>query len=231
MMQWSGPGAAPGWAWFVGAAVVVIVMLWLLRQPHPRAGAVDDAAAILAGRLARGEIDAAEHARMRAALGTPEQGVVRRRLAIVIALGLAIVVALGVLVGGDPRLPFGSGGVDGAPGPGAPGFVAGTVAAPRVVKIAGTDQLRFAPDVVPIVVGETVTFQITNFGLQVHEFMVGPAADVAADAPGTPEVADIGMMGAKALTYRFSGPGPFAFACHAPGHFEAGMKGTITIRP
>ena len=54
MMQWSGPGAAPGLAWFVGAAVVVIIMLWLLRQPHPRAGAVDDAAAILAGRLARG---------------------------------------------------------------------------------------------------------------------------------------------------------------------------------
>lgn len=25
MMQWSGPGAAFSWAWFVGAAVLVIV--------------------------------------------------------------------------------------------------------------------------------------------------------------------------------------------------------------
>lgn len=231
MMQWSGPGAAFGWAWFVGAAVLIIVVLWLLMQASPRAGAVGDAPAILAGRLARGEIDAAEYARMRAVLGAPERGLVRRRLAIVAVIGLVIVVALGLLFGSGPRLPFGSSVVDGAPGPGAPGFVAGTVAAPRVVRIAGTDQLRFAPDVVPIVAGETITFQVTNFGMQVHEFMVGPAADVAADAPGTPEVADIGMMGDKALTYTFNGPGPFAFACHAPGHFEAGMKGTITIQP
>jgi len=61
--------------------------------------------------------------------------------------------------------------------------------------------------------------------------MVGPAADVAADTAGTPEVADIAMMQTKALTYMFSGPGPFAFACHAPGHYEAGMEGTIGVVP
>jgi plastocyanin len=46
---------------------------------------------------------------------------------------------------------------------------------------------------------------------------------------GTPEVADIGMMQTKSVTYTFTGSGPFAFACHAPGHFEAGMRGTIAI--
>ena len=46
---------------------------------------------------------------------------------------------------------------------------------------------------------------------------------------GTPEVADIGMMQTKSVTYTFDGSGPYAFACHEPGHYEAGMKGTITI--
>jgi uncharacterized cupredoxin-like copper-binding protein len=68
-------------------------------------------------------------------------------------------------------------------------------------------------------------------GLATHEFMVGPASDVATDTEGTPEVADIGMMQTKSVTYTFTGSGPFAFACHAPGHFEAGMRGTIQIVP
>lgn len=48
-------------------------------------------------------------------------------------------------------------------------------------------------------------------------------------APSAPEIADIGMMQTKTLTYTFSGPGPFGFACHVAGHFEAGMQGTITV--
>ena len=116
-----------------------------------------------------------------------------------------------------------------APGPGESGFVAGTPAAPRVVRIAATPQLRFQPDVVTIQAGETITFEVTTMGPTVHEFMVGLAADVAADTAGTPEVADIGMMQTGSVTYTFTGAGPFAFACHAPGHYEAGMTGTITI--
>ena len=115
--------------------------------------------------------------------------------------------------------------------PGAAGFVTGTVASPRIVQIVAGPSLRFYPDVVPVVMGETITFEVTTMGYTAHEFMVGPAVDVAADAAGTPEVGDIGMMGTKSVTYTFDGPGPFTFACHAPGHYEAGMKGTIRIQP
>jgi uncharacterized cupredoxin-like copper-binding protein len=87
------------------------------------------------------------------------------------------------------------------------------------------------PDAVPVKQGETVTFEVTTMGPTVHEFMVGPAADVAADKPGTPEIEDIGMMGTRSLTYTFDGPGPYAFACHATGHYEAGMTGTIALVP
>jgi uncharacterized cupredoxin-like copper-binding protein len=115
--------------------------------------------------------------------------------------------------------------------PGSPGFVAGTPTSPRVVSIIATGDLRFVPDTVTVKVGETVTFEVTSMGMAEHEFQLGPAADVAADKQETPEVADIGMMETKSLTYTFSGPGPFAFACHEPGHYEAGMAGTIVMVP
>jgi uncharacterized cupredoxin-like copper-binding protein len=128
------------------------------------------------------------------------------------------------MVGGRPgsRTP---------PAPGSPGFVAGTAASPRVVQIFATAQLRFVPDAVIVKQGETVTFEVTSMGPTIHEFMVGPAADVAADTPGTPEIEDIGMMGTRSLTYTFDGLGPYAFACHATGHYEAGMVGTIVVVP
>jgi len=115
--------------------------------------------------------------------------------------------------------------------PGETGFVAGTSAAPRVVQVTAGPGLAFYPSTIPVVRGETVTFLVTTMGPSTHEFMVGPADAVAADAAGTAEVSDIGMMQTKALTTTFDGPGPYAFACHVPGHYEAGMRGAIAVLP
>lgn len=115
------------------------------------------------------------------------------------------------------------------PQPGQSGFVAGTTAAPRIVHVIAGPGDVFTPSTISVAKGETVTFVVTTMGPAVHEFMLGPAADVAADREGSPEVADIGMMQTKQLTYTFTGSGPYAYACHAPGHFEAGMRGTITV--
>jgi plastocyanin len=120
---------------------------------------------------------------------------------------------------------------DAQPGPGWPGFVPGTSASPRVVEIVATPGLRFVPDIVAVKQGETLTFEVTSMGPLAHEFMVGLGADVAADRPGTPEIADLPMMGTRSVTYTFDGPGPYAFACHAPGHYEAGMTGAIAVVP
>lgn len=109
------------------------------------------------------------------------------------------------------------------------GLVLGTVAAPRVVEIATDNTLTFFPNVIAVGEGETVTFDITNNGDAVHEFMLGPVDDAFADTEGTPEVADIAQGETKSLTFTFDGPGPYAFACHAPGHFEAGMLGYIVV--
>ena len=134
------------------------------------------------------------------------------------------------MMGGSGMMGGTSTGRPAAPGPGEAGFVAGTPASPRLVRVIATPQLRFVPNVVTVQAGETITFEVTAIGPIVHEFMVGPAADVAEDKGGTPEIADIGMMQTKALTYTFTGSGPFAFACHATGHYEAGMSGTIAVQ-
>ncbi|HVD02138.1 MAG TPA: plastocyanin/azurin family copper-binding protein [Candidatus Dormibacteraeota bacterium] len=133
--------------------------------------------------------------------------------------------------GPGEMMGFGAANFGSAPAPGAPGFVAGTVSAPRVVRLIASDALRFYPDDVTVKQGETISFEVTTMGMRSHEFMVGPAADVAGDKAGTSEVADIVMMQTKSLTYTFDAAGPFAFACHAPGHYEAGMRGTIVVLP
>ena len=108
-------------------------------------------------------------------------------------------------------------------------FTPGTVDSPRVVDLTADDELKFFPNVVPVVEGETVTFNVTTGGQAIHEFMLGPEAVAFADTAGTPEIADIGPGQTKSLTFTFDGPGPYAFACHEPGHFEAGMRGYIVV--
>jgi plastocyanin len=163
-----------------------------------------------------------------------------------IAAGIVLITAAAALGSGPGSLPGQAGpwgfGPRGMLGPGAahvgsgpdlgsPGFIAGTTSAPRVVRVIANDALRFYPDVVVVKEGESITFAVTTMGMTSHEFMVGPAADVATHKEATPEIADIGMMQTKSLTYTFTEPGPFAFACHEPGHYEAGMIGTIVVVP
>ena len=115
------------------------------------------------------------------------------------------------------------------PQPGTAGFAPGTTASPRVIRVFAGPGYAFSPSTITVARGETVTFVVTSMGPLVHEFMVGPADAVAANRQGTPEVADIGMMQAKSLTYTFDGSGPYTYACHADGHYEAGMRGTVTV--
>jgi len=133
------------------------------------------------------------------------------------------------MMGGARMGGYGPGYAQTAPQPGDAGFVAGTLDAPRVIQVVAGPGYTFTPSEIRVQRGETVTFQVTAVGPLVHEFMVGPADAVAADAEGTPEVADIGMMETKSLTYTFDGSGPYAFACHADDHYQNGMRGTITL--
>ena len=116
-----------------------------------------------------------------------------------------------------------------SPAPSELGFTPGTKAAPRIVEITSDDTLTFFPNVIVIAEGETVTFKVSNTGKAAHEFMVGPLADALADKEGTPEIPEIAEGATESITFTFDGPGPFGFACHAPGHFEVGMLGYLVV--
>ncbi len=120
---------------------------------------------------------------------------------------------------------------------GTPGSAA---AADRTISIQANDQLRFTPDAVTVRVGETIAFKVTNTGSAPHEFVVG---DAVAQQQHEAEMARGGgmtdMEGGSAvavppgktvtLVYRFTKPGTLLFGCHVPGHYKAGMQGTLTV--
>jgi uncharacterized cupredoxin-like copper-binding protein len=117
------------------------------------------------------------------------------------------------------------------PDPGEPGFVAGTKANPRVIDIATTDLLLFDPTAVSVAQGETITFRVTNVGKAEHEFKVGPMDAVFNDDESAPEISGIAAGETKELTYTFTETGPYAYACHEPGHFENDMIGFVHVVP
>lgn len=114
--------------------------------------------------------------------------------------------------------------------PGAAGFVAGTPAAPRNVRILAGPGYRFTPTTATVAAGETITFAVTATGPAVHEFKVGPLDAVLSDGDA-PEVNDIAMMQTKWLTYTFSGSGPFGYAATSRATSRPACKGPSSSRP
>lgn len=110
--------------------------------------------------------------------------------------------------------------------------------ADRVVEIQMLDELRFDPSEVEVRAGETVTFQVTNAGQLPHDFTLGDEATQAEHeaemaesgmaAHGEPNVLTLQSGEQGELTWRFTNPGSILYGCHVPGHYEAGMVGTLT---
>jgi len=241
MMTWE--MGSLGWLWMFAGLVLIVGVVLIVGWAVQRAGGgpEDDAMTALRHRFARGEIDAGQFEEIRRVLGSTERPRGRDRaglIGLLLVVGALLALILGSTLapaswnwgwgGAGPRM-MGGGDTSDQAGPGSSGFVAGTASAPRLVRILAGPGYAFSPSEIRVDAGETITFAVTTMGPMVHEFKVGPAAEVAADATAAPEIADIGMMATKSLTYTFSGSGPFAFACHEPGHYEAGMRGTITV--
>lgn len=99
--------------------------------------------------------------------------------------------------------------------------------------------MGFAPDTLRVKRGETVRFDITNAGKANHEFRIDSVAGNAAHEAMMRAMPDMkhheGNSVALApgttghLAWTFTHAGTFQFACLIPGHFEAGMHGTILV--
>ena len=109
----------------------------------------------------------------------------------------------------------------------------------RVVNIEMTDAMRFKPSSVTVKQGETIRFALKNTGQLQHEFNLGSEADLKAHAalmqkmPGMehdePNMANVAPGATGEVIWQFTHAGKVNFACLHPGHYEAGMKGSVNI--
>ena len=128
-----------------------------------------------------------------------------------------------------------------APAQQAWGITAPQGAKARTIDVAMTDAMRFEPAHIDVRQGETVRLRVHNRGQAMHELVLGTEASLAEHAqmmrshPGMPHdapyMAHVPPGQSGTIVWTFNRPGQFAFACLVAGHFEAGMVGTLTVRP
>jgi uncharacterized cupredoxin-like copper-binding protein len=109
----------------------------------------------------------------------------------------------------------------------------------RTIRIDMSDAMRFSPAAISVHKGDTVRFVVRNRGAVLHEMVLGTAAQLAEHAelmkkfPGMvhdePSIAHVAPGKRGEIVWQFTKPGRFQFACLVPGHFEAGMVGTIAV--
>lgn len=122
-----------------------------------------------------------------------------------------------------------------------PWGIAGDARGARVIEVRMDDHMRFTPARIAVREGETVRFVVRNAGKVLHEMVIGTPQELQAHAalmkkhPGMehdePYMAHVSAGKRGALVWNFNRPGTFQFACLIPGHFEAGMVGTIVVAP
>jgi len=111
----------------------------------------------------------------------------------------------------------------------------------RTVTLDMGDDMRFTPAHISVRLGETVRLRVANKGQAMHEIVLGTPASLDAHARlmqrfpamehAEPHMAHGAPGQAGDLVWTFNRAGRFDFACLIPGHYQAGMRGTITVTP
>ena len=109
----------------------------------------------------------------------------------------------------------------------------------QTVNVSMADTMRFTPSSLVVKVGEVVRFVVTNDGQLQHEFVLGTPQtlsehnEMMKKFPGMeheePYMAHVDPGKEMEIIWQFTNTGTFEFGCLLPGHFDAGMKGTITV--
>jgi uncharacterized cupredoxin-like copper-binding protein len=117
----------------------------------------------------------------------------------------------------------------------------------RTIAITMND-LSFSPAAVTVKAGETVQFVVHNASAADHDFTLGDKAtqeahrkEMAEATNSQEEMQHHHHHGGNALTVKagktaklawtFDQPGVVEYDCNIPGHYEAGMAGTVTVTP
>ena len=113
----------------------------------------------------------------------------------------------------------------------------------RMVEITMQESngtMFYRPKTLEVRRGEQIKFVITNAGLLAHEFILANTADNLKHAALMKKYPDMEhddpngktvQPGVKVeMLWRFTKTGTFEFSCLIPGHREAGMVGTVTVK-
>jgi uncharacterized cupredoxin-like copper-binding protein len=109
----------------------------------------------------------------------------------------------------------------------------------RTIRITMSDAMRYFPDQVRVKRGDTIRFVVRNSGELPHEMVIGTMDELKKHAElmkgGTGMAHDGGNVAHVApgatgrIVWQFTRAGEFYYGCLIPGHFEAGMIGTIVV--
>jgi uncharacterized cupredoxin-like copper-binding protein len=120
------------------------------------------------------------------------------------------------------------------------GIAGDAKAVQRTITIQMTDDMRFTPAHIDVQLGETLRLRAENKGKVLHEIVIGTKAELDAHAElmkkhpnmehDEPYMAHVSPGKKGDVVWLFNRAGTFDFACLIPGHYTAGMRGTITVK-
>jgi len=113
----------------------------------------------------------------------------------------------------------------------------------RIVRVSMQEdgkKMLYVPSLIEIRKGEQIRFIISNDGIYNHEFMLASVAENRKHGALMKKFPDMEHEDPNAVTvapyvtaelvWKFTRKGEFEFACLIPGHYEAGMHGTIIVK-
>ena len=111
--------------------------------------------------------------------------------------------------------------------------------AKRTVKVEMLDTMRFNPQSITVKQGETIKFVVKNSGKVKHEMVLGTEKELKEHAEVMKKNPEMEHDDANQITvqpgksgeiiWQFTKMGKVNFACLQPGHYDAGMAGTVTV--
>ena len=111
--------------------------------------------------------------------------------------------------------------------------------ATRTVQVDMADSMRFTPADISVKQGETVRFVIKNSGQVKHELVLGTEKglkehyEVMKKNPemehDDPNMVTLAPGKSGEVVWQFTKAGKIDFACLQPGHYDAGMKGAVSV--
>lgn len=110
----------------------------------------------------------------------------------------------------------------------------------HTIRIDMADTMRFTPGTIRVRRGQTVKFVLHNSGQALHEMVLGTAEALQEHAAlmkkfpnmehDSPNMAHVKPGQTGEIVWQFTQAGIFSFACLLPGHYEAGMTGSVRVQ-